>query len=191
MQAVSLRVRGRNSGAWPCRETPPTAMPPARSAFGGASVTRTVRSLCSRNPAACVMARQSGYSTNQHLGFRVRQQLQVLGGGELVIERNDHAARKKYGVGRNQPLGLIGHDDRGAVPGGKACIFERGRQRLGGFAELPVGQARALAFAVGFDQADFIRPAVEGIAQRRAERFVLRQVEHQNSHRGTETQRKT
>ena len=137
------------------------------------------------------MARHSGYSTNSTRGFGMRQQLQMLGGGELVIERHEHAARKKHGVGRDQPLRLIGHDDRGAVSGGKAGIFQRRRQRFGRFAELPVGQARVLAFAVGFDQADFVRPAVERIAQRRAQRVVFCQVEHQNCHRGTETQRKT
>ena len=110
----------------------------------------------------------------EHARFRVRQQLQMLVGGELVIERHDHAAGKKNSVGGDQPLRLIRHDDRGAVAGGKARIFERRSQRLGGFAKLPVGQARTFALAVGLDQADFIRPAVQRIAQapRQAIRIV-------------------
>ena len=116
---IRARVAPRNSSQ---------RTPPARSAFGGASVTTTVRSLCSRNAGACVIARHSGYSTNNISRFRVRQQLKMFGGGKFVIERNKNAARKKYRVRRNQPLGLIGHDDRGAVPGGKARFFECGSQ---------------------------------------------------------------
>ena len=78
----------------------------------------------------------------------------------------------------DQPLGLIRHDNGGAVSGRKARVLKGRRQRLGRFAELPVGEARLLAFAVGFDQADFFRPACKGIAQRRSQRFIFRQVEH-------------
>ena len=56
----------------------------------------------------------------QRARFGMRQELQMLGGGKFVIERHNHAARKKHGVGRNQPLGLIRHDDGGAVSGGKS-----------------------------------------------------------------------
>ena len=119
----------------------------------------------------------------------MREQLKMLSGGELVIERNKNAAREKHGVRRNQPLGLIGHDDRGAVSRGKTRFFEGCRHGLGGFAELPVSEAGALVVAVRFDQADFLGPVSERIAQRRSQRIVFRQIKHQNCHRGTETQR--
>ena len=125
----------------------------------------------------------------QNLRFRVREQLKMFGGGEFVIERNENAAREKYGVRRNQPLGLIGHDDRGAISRGKARFFESGRHGLGGFAKLPVGEAGALVVAVRFDQADFLGPVSERIAQRRSQRIVFRQIKHQNCRRGTEKHR--
>src|SRR5712675_2431820 len=46
---------------------------------------------------------------------RVLQKLPLFGGREFVIERNEDAARIKNGEGGDQPLGLIGHDDAGAV----------------------------------------------------------------------------
>ena len=48
----------------------------------------------------------------------------------------------------------------------------------GRLANLPVGEPAALALAVGFDQADFVGPALDRGAQRGAQRFVLRQIEH-------------
>src|SRR5258708_37710946 len=98
----------------------------------------------------------------------MREQLQRLGRGELVIERYHHTAGKKDSVGGDQPFRLIGHDDRGSVPGGKARILKRRGQWLSSFAKLPVGQPRTFALAVGLDQADLVRPLVELSAQGRA-----------------------
>src|SRR5579872_1400691 len=104
----------------------------------------------------------------------------MLGSGELVIERNEHAAGKKYGVRRNQPLGLVGHDDRGAITRGESRFFERRRDGLGGFAELPAGEAGLFVIAVRFDQADFAGPVREGFAQRRSQRIEFGQIKHWN-----------
>ena len=43
--------------------------------------------------------------------------------------------------------------------------------------------------AVRFDQAHFLGPSTERIAQRRSQRIVFRQIKHQNVRSGTETQR--
>jgi hypothetical protein len=41
----------------------------------------------------------------------------MLGWGEFVIERNEHATGIENGERGNQPLGLVGHDDAGAIGG--------------------------------------------------------------------------
>ena len=115
---------------------------------------------------------------DQHARLRVRQQGQMFGGGELVVERHEHAAGVKNRIGRNQPLGLIGHEDGGAVSGGKAGFLERGGQRQGRLCEFAVGQPATLALAVGFDQAKLGGPALRGGRERGAERFVLLEVKH-------------
>jgi hypothetical protein len=135
MQASSLRARGSEfRRARRAKFLPPQAAREigVRRRLGD----HDVRSLCSRNAGACVMARHSGYSTNSTSAFECARSCKMFGGGEFVIERNEHAAREKYGVRRNQPLGLIGHDDRGAAAGCKTEFFERGRQRLGSLAEI-------------------------------------------------------
>ena len=66
------------------------------------------------------------------------EQLKMFSGGKLVIEWNEDAAREKNRVCGYQPLGLIRHDNCGAVSRGKPGILEGSRQRVGGFAELPV-----------------------------------------------------
>ena len=71
----------------------------------------------------------------------MRQQLQMFGWRQFVIERHQHAAAVKNGVRGNQPLRLIGHDDRGAVAGIELGILQRARQRLGNIFEVGVGQA--------------------------------------------------
>ncbi len=53
---------------------------------------------------------------DQKLRLGVRQQLQMLFRGQLVIEWHEHAAAEKDRVSRNQPFRLIGHDDRAPVP---------------------------------------------------------------------------
>jgi hypothetical protein len=111
----------------------------------------------------------------------MRQQLQMLFGGELVIERHEHAATIKNGVGRNQPLRLIGHDDRGAIAGGEASLFEAGGEWQRDLLKLGVGQPRAFAIAIGFDQADFFGPAIERGAQGFAQAGILFQVQHRQS----------
>ncbi len=101
----------------------------------------------------------------QHLRCRMCQQLQMLVGGKFVIERHKHASGKENSVGGDQPLGLIGHDDCGALPGREARIFESRSHRLSGFAKLSVGHPRTFALAVSLNQADLIRPTLKRVAQ--------------------------
>src|SRR5258706_10147171 len=53
----------------------------------------------------------------------VLQELPLLGGGEFVVERDEDAARIKNGEGGDQPFGLVGHYDAGAVAGGEARVL--------------------------------------------------------------------
>ncbi len=106
------------------------------------------------------------------------EQLQMLGGGELVIERDQNAAAIEDGIGRDQPFRLIGHDDGGAVVGVEIGVFQSAGQRQRDFFEIGIGQAEFFAIALGFDQADFGGEAVERIAQRRAQTGVLAEIEH-------------
>ena len=99
--------------------------------------------------------------------------MQLFGGGELVIERNQNAAAEENRVGRNQPFRLIRHDDRGARAVLETRILQRARERQRDFLELAVGEADILAVAVRFDQADFVGPAIERRAQRFAEAIVF------------------
>ena len=99
-------------------------------------------------------------------------------GGQLVVERNQHAAAVENRIRRDQPLRLIRHDDGGAVAGIEIGVFESARQRQGDLFEIGVGQADFFAIALGFDQADFGGKAVERIAQRRAQACVLAEIEH-------------
>ena len=46
------------------------------------------------------------------------------------------------------------------------------------FLEIRIGKAGFFLVAVRFDQAGFIRPTVEGLAQRRAQAVVFVEVEH-------------
>ena len=116
-----------------------------------------------------------------HQKFRlaVRQQLQMLGRGQLVIERHQHATPMKNGVRGNQPLRLIGHDDRGPVAGTEFGVFESARQRHRHFFEIGIGEAGLFLVAIGLDQAGFIRPTVERLPQRRAQAGVLVEIEHE------------
>ena len=114
----------------------------------------------------------------------------MFGGGEFVIERHKHAASEKYGVRRNQPFGLIRHDDRGAVAGGKARLFKRGGQRFSALRETAGRSAgdRSRSRSASIRQTSSGQRS-ERIAQRRAQRFVLRQIKHQNCRSETEAQR--
>src|ERR1700676_2402152 len=63
--------------------------------------------------------------------------------GKFVIEWYDHASGKENSVGGEQPLWLIRKDDRGAIAGCEARIFERSSHGLGRFAKLPVRRSRS------------------------------------------------
>ena len=58
-------------------------------------------------------------------------------------------------------------------------VFESAGERKSGVFEIGIGEANFFAVAVGLDQADFAREAIEGIAQRRAQTGVLAEIEHE------------
>ena len=93
--------------------------------------------------------------------LRVREQLNLLVRGELVIHRNENAAAEENRVRGNQPLRLIGHDDRRARAVREAGVLQRARQRQRRFLELAIRETGVFAVAIRFDQAEFVRPAVE------------------------------
>src|SRR5579871_1356412 len=108
----------------------------------------------------------------------MRQQLDVLGRVELVIEGDEYAAAIKNRVRRDQPFRLIGHDDRGAITRGETGLLKRGRERQCGLFELRVREAGLFAVAIGLDQADLVGPAVERVLQRRAQPGILGEIKH-------------
>jgi len=93
---------------------------------------------------------------DQGICARMLEQFPLFVRRELVVQRNQHAASKKNGISGNQPLGLIRHDDAGAMARAEARVFERLRERVGARFEVPVGEALFFSLAVGFNEADFV-----------------------------------
>ena len=114
----------------------------------------------------------------RNLRLGMGQQLQVLGGGQLEIERHQDAAAIKHRISRNQPFRLIGHDDRGPIPGAEIGILERARQRQRHFFKVGVSEPRLFLFAVRLDQADLPRPALQCFLQCRTQAAVLVEIQH-------------
>ena len=106
------------------------------------------------------------------------EQLPLLIGSEFVIERNQRAARKKNGVGRDQPLRLIRHDNAGAIARCKACVLQSLGQRMRPRLEFAIRQPLFLALAVRFDQAHFIRKLIQRILQRLPDGLIFGKVQH-------------
>src|SRR5260221_13357619 len=120
------------------------------------------------------------------------QQLQVLFRAPHEVEGDQHSSRMENRVRRYQPFRLVGHDDGGAVAGTKLGVLKRARQRQCHLLEIGVSEASAFAVSIRFDQASFVRPAIQGVAKSLAETGVLIEIEHQVlfHHRDTEAQRK-
>src|SRR5690348_2809197 len=97
---------------------------------------------------------------------------------EFVVERNQHATREENGIGRNQPLRLIRHDDAGAVSSSEACILQSLCHRMRALLEITIGEPLFLAIAVGFDQTHFAREAVQRITQRFSNGLIFGKVQH-------------
>ncbi len=116
---------------------------------------------------------------HQEFRFAVRQQLQMLGRGQLVIEWHQHATFMKNGISGNQPFRLIGHDDRCPVAGTELGVFESSRQGQRHFFEVRIGKAGLFLVAIGLDQASLIRPTVERLPQCCTQAGVLVEVKHQ------------
>ncbi len=108
------------------------------------------------------------------------QQRKVFARRQLIIERHEHAAAKENGIGRNQPFGLIAHQDRRAMAGSKSVFLPARRDSKRRVAKLPIGQAAAFLLSICLDEADFLSPTLDCAPQSSAERFVLAQIEHAN-----------
>ena len=78
----------------------------------------------------------------------------MLSRGQLVVERNQHATAEENRIRRDQPFRLIGHDDRGTVPG-----FEFGILKRAGVATLADAREKTAVFgAVGASSAQAYLP---------------------------------
>ena len=107
------------------------------------------------------------------------QQLHVLRRRELIVERHQHPACIKNRICRQQPLRLIGHDDRRAITRLEVSILQSPRQGQRHLFEIRIGEAGLLPVAIGFDQAGFIGPAVDRVAQGSPQALILAEIEHQ------------
>src|SRR5271156_4942032 len=109
----------------------------------------------------------------------MREQLKLFRGRKFVIKRNQHASTEENRVSGNQPFRLIGHDNRCARAALKTSMLQRARERQRSLLELTVGEAGVFAFAVRFDQANLVGPALQCRAQSFAQRLIFAKVEHQ------------
>ena len=91
------------------------------------------------------------------------QQLPLLIRSELVIERHQHAGGIKYRVRRDQPLGLVGHDDRGAIARSKFRVLQSLRDRHGAISKFPVRQPKIFALAIRLNEAGFVGKHLDGV----------------------------
>jgi len=87
----------------------------------------------------------------------VLEQLPLFFSREFVVEGYEDAAAVENGIGRNQPLGLIGHDNGGAVGGFEGSVLHRLGEGMGALFELLICETFLFSFAIGFDQAYFTR----------------------------------
>jgi len=85
--------------------------------------------------------------------------------GALAQYFCERQARRRWITIMRSALRLIRHDDGGSVTRLKACILQGTRQRQRRFLEIGISQPRAFGIAIRLDETDFIRPAVESIAQ--------------------------
>ena len=99
--------------------------------------------------------------------------------GQLVIQRDEHTSAIKNGIGGNQPLRLIRHDDSCTLARIEASILKRAGQWQSDLFEIGIGQSNFFAVAIGFDEADFAAESIERITQGCAQTRVLAEIEHQ------------
>ena len=113
MQAGSLRSRGTKTGSRCVAKFFPALRAREIGAGGRFRDQNDARSQIPGIPRLRDRAPQVVFD-DEEFRLRVREKLQMLGGREFVIERNQDAAAEENRVGGNQPFRLIGHDDRGA-----------------------------------------------------------------------------
>src|SRR5262249_12037348 len=106
------------------------------------------------------------------------QKLPVFGGIEFVIKRDENATAKEDSVSGEQPLGLIRHDDAGAIASGKTGILQSSSEWMRAVLEIVVGEALFFALAVCLDEASLCRERDQRIFQRGANRLVFGKVQH-------------
>ena len=115
---------------------------------------------------------------DQEFGLGVGQQGEVLVGGELVVERHQNSPRIKDRIRRNQPFGLVRHDDGTTHAGMELRVLQGAGQGQRHLLEVGIRQAGALAVAIGLNEASLVSKAVQSVAQRRPQRGVLVEIEH-------------
>ncbi len=93
----------------------------------------------------------------------------MLRRGELVVERDENAAREEDGIRGNQPLGLIRHDDAGAIASRERSVLQGAGERMSAMLKFLIGETFFFAIAVGFDQACFRGESHERVLQRCAD----------------------
>src|ERR1700737_1760539 len=106
------------------------------------------------------------------------EEVPLLVGCELVVERYEHATAIKDRVRRDQPFGLIRHNDRRAIAGLETGFLQRFREWMRALLEAAIRDALFLAIAVGFDQACFRGELIQRILQRGADGLILGELEH-------------
>src|SRR5579863_8841575 len=106
---------------------------------------------------------------DQKTGLAVLKQLKMLDGAEFVIEGHQHTAAIENRIRGNQPLRLVGHDDRRAIAGFELSVLQSASQGQSDLFEIGVGESGLLSIPVRLDEAKFIRPTVQRIPQRSTE----------------------
>ncbi len=104
------------------------------------------------------------------------QQLQLLGRSKFVVEGNEDAATVENCVSGNQPLGLIGHENGGAVARIEVCVLKRTRQGQADFLEVGICEASFFPVAIRFDKAGFRREPVQCVTQGGTETAIFLEI---------------
>ncbi len=115
---------------------------------------------------------------HQKSRLRMRKQLQMLRRGQFVIQRNQHTAREENRIGRNQPLRLIRHDNRRSITCLEIRILKCAAKRARHFPKVRVGKPHFFAITIGFNEAGFVRPALQRILERCTQAGILTEIKH-------------
>src|SRR5690606_24157458 len=99
---------------------------------------------------------------------------------ELVVDGNQRRAGPERAQGRDQPLGLVLHDDRATIVGRETLPLEEGGEALGLLPELAIGVTAVLAVPIGLDQRHVLLVGDDRVADRLPPRLQSAEIEHQS-----------